>query len=72
MPVEEIEWLPIDTAPKDGTKVLVCNQYHYQPESAYFGTYHQNANGKKCWRSCNMGTKLNPTHWMKLPPPPSE
>ena len=58
------EWQPIDTAPKDGTNVLVCNVNHYEPITASYRTYHPNAQGKKTWRAGQMGNKINPTHWM--------
>jgi hypothetical protein len=57
-------WEPIESAPKDGTKVLVCNVNHYEPITANYRTYHPNAQGKKTWRAGQMGNKINPTHWM--------
>lgn len=66
------EWMDISTAPKDGTKVLVCHKNYYNPESASFRTYHPNAKGKPEWRTDGMGTKLDPTHWAPLPPEPNQ
>lgn len=63
-------WKPINTAPKDGTLILVCTENYYFPETASWRTYHPNAKGKPSWRSNNMGTKLEPTHWMELPEKP--
>ena len=63
-------WKKIETAPKDGTWVLVCNENYYYPETAAYKTYHPNAQGKPTWRAKGMGTKINPTHWMPLPDKP--
>jgi hypothetical protein len=70
----ENHWMPINTAPKDGVTVLVVNdnEKSFTPESAYFGTYHPNAEGKKTWRSANMRTKISPTHWKPLPDRPKK
>ena len=65
-----MSWKKIETAPKDGTCVLVCDENYYYPETASFRTYHPNAQGKKTWRTKSMGTKVNPTHWMPLPAKP--
>ena len=67
-------WDKIETAPKDGTLILVCNQHPnlYAPESAFWGTYHPNAKGKEHWRAGCMRTKVYPTHWMELPLPPED
>ena len=59
------EWQPIETAPKDGTRVLVCDTdvwiacARYWPCNSY-------------WiEDAASGLKLNePTHWMPAPPPP--
>jgi len=58
-------WRPIETAPKDGTEVLVyCSGFYvssftsgswYDPGAPEFDI---------------LGTGLEPTHWMPLPAPP--
>lgn len=65
-------WKTIETAPTDGTVVLVCHKdrHIFAPEAAYFGTYHPNSPGKKVWRSVNSSTKIVVTHWMPLPQKP--
>ena len=47
------KWMPINTAPLDGSIVLVCHcdRPTYAPEAAFFGHYHQNSANKPCWRS---------------------
>lgn len=67
---QNMNWQKIETAPKDGTWVLVCNEKYYYPETAAFKTYHPNAQGEPTWRSKSMGTKIYPTHWMPLPDKP--
>ncbi len=56
------EWQPIETAPKDGTHILV-----YRPE------YSNDVIGidfwrRKCWWLSSSDSQ--PTHWMPLPEPP--
>lgn len=58
-------WQDIDTAPKDGTNILVCSFDYYYPETASYRAYHPNAKGKCTWRNAS-GIKINPTHWMPL------
>lgn len=57
-------WRPIETAPKDGTEVLV-----YVPRrlGAIYAAA-SNPTGNQWWAR-NMGD-LRPTHWMPLPTPP--
>jgi hypothetical protein len=58
-------WQPIETAPKDGTRVLIADSNVWMAVATFW--------------PCNMywtddtisGLKLNsPTHWMPLPEPP--
>lgn len=75
-----MEWMPIETAPKDGTRVLI-----YMPESssrkvqeAYWAQPFEGAEDDQCWWStpygpAGRGYTILPkavTHWMPLPPPP--
>jgi hypothetical protein len=60
-------WLPIASAPKDGTPVLLAHTV-FKTSYVEFGWF----NGE-CWRDaeCHYGV-LSPTHWMPLPPPPGD
>ncbi|CAA6603742.1 conserved hypothetical protein [Rhodospirillaceae bacterium LM-1] len=61
-------WIPIETAPQDGTRILVYDANPFEEYDRYavvkwedtIGTF-ENADGRSIW----------PTHWMPLPAPPS-
>lgn len=61
------EWLPIETAPRDRTRILGCQKLEWlstQVAVTYFGYCH--------WLR-EFDEELpywNPTHWMPLPEPP--
>ena len=61
----EREWRPIETAPKDGSYVLLSNR---ASAGMYIG----------CWVASmsewidEIGNWLDPTDWQSLPPPPRE
>lgn len=58
-------WQPIETAPKDGTEVLIWVELHgfmRRAVSHYAGQYAD-------WVIPGIAG-LNPTHWMPLPEPP--
>lgn len=57
-------WQPIETAPKDGTDILVGFAHQDRP-SVVVGWFDKWAE----YDSQNV-LKGNPTHWMPLPPPP--
>ena len=70
--IETHNWQPIATAPKDGTLILVCVDAYYLPKTACWAIYNPNSSGKATWRDSPVcGAKLDPTHWMPLPPMPS-
>jgi hypothetical protein len=61
------KWQPIDSAPKDGTRILI-----YEAEQGEPGTVRVS-----CWRNDTIpagwtGGEHPPTHWLPLPPPPEE
>ena len=62
------DWQQIETAPKDGTRILLCWEGHptlaAHVELGWFG---------RAGVFCNTYGKAfsgKPTHWMPLPPPP--
>jgi hypothetical protein len=62
------DWQPIETAPKDGTRVLLCEAD--QPSEVALGWYLEGA-----WRDfgdtgCNGFEDYAPTHWMPVPMKP--
>jgi hypothetical protein len=69
------KWQPIETAPRDGTAILVCYAQHYEsngflPVAVRWRTYHPNSQGKYEFRDSS-GTKIRAiTHWMPLPEAP--
>lgn len=70
-PVDRIDgWEPIETAPKDGSKILLwptdgSHHNHCEPQTtiAYWIS-----DGRGYWRGWNMCRR--PTHWMPLPAAP--
>lgn len=66
------EWQPIETAPKDGTIVLLHRGI------LCFGYYFVGADKSCGWitskiaRNHDLQTIEPPTHWMPLPAPPTE
>jgi hypothetical protein len=73
-----MNWQPIETAPKDGTALLVINgpKGGYYTESFQIGIARwSRAYGHKSdeWLStvcCDGVSAFEPTHWMPLPEPP--
>ena len=80
-----MEWQPIETAPKDGTRLLfwdgVCHKVgHWRDESYKEERFvKEKTNGDRIykWFTVDLGHwdiddyEINPTHWMPLPTPPS-
>jgi len=75
-----LQWRPIETAPKDGTDILVSGGTYswdtdYGPESPH--TWVSLASWREQrWQGENSGGHdeyffYKPTHWMHLPPPPA-
>ena len=67
------EWQPIETAPKDGTKILVHGPMKEDPATA---TPHDRTYTEVCpwylgrWTVTWKVGHGEPTHWMPLPDPP--
>jgi hypothetical protein len=58
------EWKPIETAPKDGSDVLI---WCYTGE---IGVAHFDSATFAWWSDLSTRECPDPTHWMPLPPPP--
>jgi phage FluMu protein Com len=64
-----MEWQPIETAPKDGTEVLLCDARF---EDAAVGAAMFIAGAWRCYYPHDGGIESvwpSPTHWMPLPAP---
>ena len=78
------QWLPIETAPKDGTEILLSNgetvaQGNWLHAEPYIREYRDidgryvdqdEFDGYDGWIDQTGGMQPDPTHWMPLPPPP--
>lgn len=61
------EWRPIETAPKDGTTILVAGQ----GSTAWMAKWRPMKRVPDRWESIGLGAlPFYPTHWMPLPDPP--
>lgn len=60
-----MNWNPIETAPKDGSVLVYCPDNNWK-------IYVANRDSYGGWMQSNSGWDCNPTHWMPLPPPPTE
>lgn len=60
-------WLDIESAPKDGTKILVCDKDVYNPMLASFRMC--NFFKEELWQTV-YGQVLTPEYWMELPEQP--
>lgn len=66
--VREAEWQPIETAPRDGTAVLVWLREYKGRDR--FTSYVAQFDGYS-WVSVPGKYTWAPTHWQPLPPPPA-
>ena len=60
-------WQPIETAPKDGTQIIIAVAGdEYEPSWAWWSDRH------RAWfiPHTSIAYQMEPTHWMPLPPPP--
>jgi len=64
------EWRPIETAPRDGTRVLGYQGSEGDHKGRVALVWRWN-DGKPFW-SCADYPGLQPTRWLPLPPPPNE
>ena len=66
-------WRPIETAPKDGTRVLLLNDLREFGSDRVIVEAMWRTASQSAWWSCPVrGGYIgeNPTHWMPLPEPP--
>jgi hypothetical protein len=76
---DEMQWQPIETAPKDGTTVLVycAADDGFNIIEARWHEFHRwKGEPNSCgWDVCpfeaDRSTEVFPSHWMPLPQPPS-
>jgi hypothetical protein len=66
---EQNEWQPIETAPKDGTLILVIRK-GYNPATAWFEERTQRFEHCEECSFSNPSHEWKLTHWMPLPEPP--
>lgn len=68
-----MEWQPIETAPKDGSWVIALLKDGDICRAAAFEFYRKIVwgTGRVVGMNCYPET-VDATHWMPLPPPPSE
>lgn len=71
-------WQPVETAPKDGTRVLmvklgfqVCIGYWLINHGLWATTDPEDYPDEETWEAEQLGSRYYPTHWMPLPEPPS-
>jgi hypothetical protein len=62
---EALEWQPIETAPKDGTIVLLVIDHGKWGEKVWTGLWDDG------WMVIYGKARNAPTHWMPLPAPPA-
>lgn len=68
-------WRPIETAPKDGTLVLIFAALGNPAafEGVLLAAYGRtDDNGEDWWALDSGGWVKSPSHWMPLPPPPTD
>ncbi len=59
------EWQPIETAPKDGTRVLLCIDHGEWGDKVWTGLWGDG------WMVSYGKARTEPTHWMPLPKAPA-
>jgi hypothetical protein len=64
-------WQPIETAPKDGTQILLAVYFSGAGWGIAAGGWEQKRSHWWSWMF-NGGDDAQPTHWMPLPDPPPE
>lgn len=79
MPERSQEWQPIETAPKDGTRILLVTTYG----AVIIGRWSEEASGENCqnfpgWQIVDCDdcfysrAERTASYWMPLPAPPTD
>lgn len=65
-------WQPIETAPKDGTRILLWGVGDEGPNVGSWAesVYLNNSHGWIIYYARSDTIQLNPSHWVPLPEPP--
>ena len=68
------QWQPIETAPKDGTWILVYKPFNLYgfDDSKWFVDKYIVRWADECWNISMEDKVIYPTHWMPLPKPPKK
>lgn len=68
------EWQPIETAPKDGTNIILCQGARVTAGEWYSDRGDEDRDGWEGWMSQDGGFADDdpPEYWMPLPAPPSD
>lgn len=68
---EAMEWQPIDTAPKDNTRILLFDFYEREVAFARFVGAWGCPYANDGWFTIPGAYRKRPTHWQPLPDPPN-
>lgn len=68
------KWQPIETAPKDGSMLLVYGRPFSDDGQGYAKAAHVAwwEDSDECWTPQSHAAWTEPTHWMPLPEPPTD
>ena len=70
--IEELEWQPIETAPKDGTRVLLFVPPYGPSTGHYKDRSNWGPSASNWYAHAALNKEAEPTHWMPLPEPPKD
>jgi hypothetical protein len=65
-------WQPIETAPKEGTTILLMDDEDYSGICVVSDWWHEYSNGDGHWENAECMHDFTPKYWMTLPQPSSE
>ena len=67
-----MNWQPIETAPKDGTKILIYDVHALICVCSWEAVPFYGTDDDFGWVSDESDAEIYPTHWMPLPPFPNQ